>query len=82
MAPNNCDLCSGICGTGSACVCQKCASKIMEVQPNSAQQLKPEMPSELKMLTDLGWEKLDRNSNQVAHVAHIVYMYIARHIGR
>jgi hypothetical protein len=46
-----------------------------------AQQLKPKMPSELKMLTDLGWEKLDRNSNQVAHVAHVIYMYLARHFG-
>jgi hypothetical protein len=43
LAPNNCDLCGSICGTGSAYVCQNCASKSLEVQPNSAQQLKLEI---------------------------------------
>lgn len=41
---------------------------------------KPKFPSELEMLTAFGWEKLDRGSNQVAHVAHVVYSYIARKI--
>jgi hypothetical protein len=40
----------------------------------------PKMPSELEMLTEFGWERLNRDDNQVAHVAHVVYSYIARHI--
>jgi hypothetical protein len=57
-------------------------SDIKELLQTDNQQLKPEMPSEVEMLTDLGWERLDRDSNQVAHVAHVVYTYIARHFGR
>jgi hypothetical protein len=46
--------------------------------PFALQEHNAELPTELEMLTEFGWEKLDRDSNQVAHVAHVVYSYIAR----
>jgi hypothetical protein len=65
-------------------VCAGCASEIKEVQPASAQQLKPKMPSLEEVhrafdgdISDDGFSTADE-----AEAITFTYNYIARHFGR
>lgn len=62
-------------------LCAKCTSKSLDVQPASAQQLKPKMPSYEEAVKAIGTFLYGSDLATFRSGAEAMYKYIAQHFG-